>query len=151
VYLLSDVQDIIAEYMDLSKANSATWHFDKHAWMAPKIEAVAARREFARSMEFWEEATRSTKSWDYREKKDARKEYFLHKASQLSPSIGLDEMEMSSAYRRAVAIPRDPSMNSWLLLKPKLEMEVAELRGLDHLASSNPSSQNTNPSTPLMG
>lgn len=144
VYLMSDVRDVVAEYNRLSQGDVA---FDRDAWMARKAEAVATRRDFARKMEFWEETTRSSRSSDYQAKKDHRKDFFREQAGRLLPPINVEDMCQSSAYKRAVAIPREPTMNSWLQLKPKLEKEVAELRAGKQPASTQ-SGQITNPSTP---
>jgi len=127
VYLLSDVQKLVAEFVKESKENHATWHAEMRTWVANKAKAVEERREFARKMELWEDIARTSKSYDYQGKKEARKLYFEEKASKLAPPISLREMEMCPAYRRAVAIPKEPNMTSWLQLKPKLEKEVADL------------------------
>jgi hypothetical protein len=148
-YLLSDVEEIVAEYIRLSKEKAATWDIEKRAWMEPKIEAVAVHREFARSMEFWEEGNRTSRTYDYQGKKNARKEFFVEKAASLSPPITLGEMELSKAYKRAIAIPRPPSMNAWLLLKPKLEKEVEDVRAARLAPASHPdSAETTHPVTP---
>lgn len=133
VYLLADVQKIVAEYIRESQENSATWHAEMRAWIGAKVKVVEERRGFARKMECWEENMRSLKSTDYNNRKDARKRYFVEKASKLSPPITLPEMERCPAYRRAVAIPKDPNMTSWLQLKPKLEKEAADLRASGRL------------------
>lgn len=148
VYQRSDIQDIVAEYIRQSKQHAATWNIEKRKWMELKIKAVAQRREFARGMEIWEDTARCSKGYEYQAKKEARKEFFEKHAALLQPPIYGPDLEKSAAYRRAIAIPRDATMNSWLQLKPKLEQELSELRVGPARASSS-SSRITNPSTPL--
>ncbi|KAJ4365211.1 hypothetical protein N0V83_008829 [Neocucurbitaria cava] len=129
VYLLSDVQKLIAEYTQERQRNPEELA-ELRAWHAKKIDLVEERKAFAKKMELWEETTRNTKSFDYQAKKSARKAYYEHKAMQLSPPITLRELEACPSYRRAVAIPKDPNNTSWLQLKPKLEKEAADLAAL---------------------
>jgi hypothetical protein len=124
VYLASDVHKLIAEFLEEMKTNSAA----VPAWTEAKVKVVDERHEFARKMELWEDATRQSKSSKHSEKKAARRTFFLWKASELSPPISVREVELCASYRRAVAIPKEPNMTSWLQLKPKLEKEVADLR-----------------------
>ncbi|KAH8730183.1 hypothetical protein GQ44DRAFT_578127, partial [Phaeosphaeriaceae sp. PMI808] len=135
VYLLSDVQKLVAEYINLKARNTdpSTWTPELYAWHDPKVELVEERREFATKMENWEEMMRSERSYDYSAKKTARKAFFQQKASELIPAISLREMECCSSYRRAIAIPKEPNNVSWLQLKPKLEKEAAELKSKDGL------------------
>jgi hypothetical protein len=130
VYLLSDVQRLVAEYNILKARNidPSTWGAELHAWYDPKVELVEERRAFAHKMEGWEETMRGERTHDYSNKKAARKKYFLEKASELSPAISVREVECCPSYRRAIAIPKDPNNTSWLQLKPKLEKEAAELK-----------------------
>jgi hypothetical protein len=130
VYLLSDVQRLVAEYNNLKARNNdpTTWSAVFHAWYDPKVELVEERRAFAHKMEGWEETMRGERTHDYSNKKAARKKYFLKKASELSPAITVREVECCPSYRRAIAIPKDPNNTSWLQLKPKLEKEAAELK-----------------------
>jgi hypothetical protein len=149
IYLLSDVQNLLAEFNTDRQADPASWPTKEGAWIAKKEGTVNERRAFARKMELWEEAMRTTKTCDYLAKKAARKAYFELKASQLDPPISLKEMESCASYRRAVAIPKEPNNTSWLQLKPKLEKEAAEL-ALPHAlpALSTPSASNSGYSTP---
>lgn len=126
VYLLSDVQKLIAEYAQERQKNP-DGHAEMRTWLATKVNLVEERRAFAKKMELWEETTRSTKSFDYQAKKSARKAFFEHKAVKLNPPISLRDMEACPSYRRAVAIPKEPNNTSWLQLKPKLEKEAADL------------------------
>jgi hypothetical protein len=128
VYLLRDVQKLVADFIRESQENPATWHAEMRTWMANRIKVVEERQQFAREMERWEDQTRTNKSYDYQGKKDARKKYFQEKAAALTPPIKAAELEFCPAYRRAVAIPKEPNMTSWMQLKPKLEKEAAELR-----------------------
>jgi hypothetical protein len=130
VYLLSDVQKLVAEYNNLKAQNQdpASWSAELHAWYDPKVALVEERRAFAHKMEGWEESMRSERTYDYSAKKAARKKYFQNKASELSPAISVREMECCPSYRRAIAIPKDPNNTSWLQLKPKLEKEAADLK-----------------------
>jgi hypothetical protein len=130
VYLLSDVQKLVAEYMTMKARNEdpASWNAELHAWYEPKKELVEERRAFAHKMEGWEESMRNERTYDYSAKKAARKKYFQNKASELSPAITVREMECCPSYRRAIAIPKDPNNTSWLQLKPKLEKEAADLK-----------------------
>ncbi|KAF2467040.1 uncharacterized protein BDR25DRAFT_305840 [Lindgomyces ingoldianus] len=127
VYLLSDVQMLVADFVKESRDNRVSWHAEMRTWINNKVKVVEERREFAQKMEHWEDATRTSKSCDYQGKKEARKTFFVEKAAQLTPPISLREMELCPSYRRAVAIPKEPNMTSWLQLKPKLEKEAAEL------------------------
>ncbi|PSN68723.1 hypothetical protein BS50DRAFT_323334 [Corynespora cassiicola Philippines] len=127
VYLLSDVQRVVADYIRDSRENYVSWHAEMRTWINDRVAVVDERREFARKMELWEDMTRTSKTYDYQEKKQARKTYFIEKASQLTPPISQNDMERCPSYRRAVAIPKDPNMTSWLQLKPKLQKEVSEL------------------------
>lgn len=126
VYLLSDVQHLIAEYTQERQKDPAG-QAELRTWHAKKIELIEDRKVFAKKMELWEETTRTSKSFDYQAKKSARKLFFEHKASELSPPITLRTMEACPSYRRAVAIPKEPNNTSWLQLKPKLEKEAADL------------------------
>ncbi|PVH94134.1 hypothetical protein DM02DRAFT_204137 [Periconia macrospinosa] len=126
VFLTKDVEKIINEYNQEKEANGPSW--TPGAWMVNKIQVVDERRQFARKMELWEDSTRQNKSFEHLEKKQARKVYFAEKASQLVPPIAVREMECCPSYRRAIAIPKEPNMTSWLQLKPKLEKEAADLR-----------------------
>jgi hypothetical protein len=130
VYLLSDVQKLVAEYTILKVRNEdpASWSAELHAWYEPKVELVEERQAFAHKMEGWEESMRNERTYDYSAKKAARKRYFQNKASELCPAISMREMECCPSYRRAIAIPKDPNNTSWLQLKPKLEKEAADLK-----------------------
>lgn len=129
VYLLSDVNALISEYSENRQANPS-WATDSRAWYAAKVEYVEERKTFAKKMELWEETTRNAKSFDYQARKLARKAYFQHRASQLTPPISSSDVESCPSYRRAIAIPKDPNNTSWLQLRPKLEKEVADLISL---------------------
>ncbi|KAF1928554.1 uncharacterized protein M421DRAFT_100880 [Didymella exigua CBS 183.55] len=128
IYLLSEVNKLQCEVRAAAELYPDTWSAELRPRMAQKFAMVDERRAFARKMELWEEATRNSKASDYQAKKAARKVYFEDRASKLDPPIGLKEMEACPSYRRAVAIPKDPNNTSWQQLKPKLEMEAAELR-----------------------
>ena len=128
VYLKADVLLLVAEYERESSANRDNWLTEGRNWIAKKQEMVEERRRFAEAMQAWEDSTRQTKSFDYSQRKAQRKRYFVEKALHLS--ITLREMECCPAYRRAIAIPKEPNMTSWLQLKPKLEKEVRDLRAL---------------------
>ncbi|CAO2658709.1 Nn.00g064320.m01.CDS01 [Neocucurbitaria sp. VM-36] len=129
IYLLSDVQKLIAEYTQERQRNPDE-HDELRVWHATKVDLVEERKAFAKKMELWEETTRTTKSFDYQAKKSARKAYFEHKALQLNPPISLREMEGCPSYRRAIAIPKEPNNTSWLQLKPKLEKEAADMAAM---------------------
>ncbi|KAF1849894.1 uncharacterized protein K460DRAFT_270293 [Cucurbitaria berberidis CBS 394.84] len=129
VYLLSDVEALIAEYTR-ERQQDLDWHAELRSWHAKKIDLVEERKTFAKKMEMWEETTRTSKSFDYQAKKSARKVYFERKALQLNPPISVRDMEACPSYRRAVAIPKEPNNTSWLQLKPKLEKEAADLAAL---------------------
>jgi hypothetical protein len=130
VYLLSDVQRFVAEYINLKALNEdpAAWLDEVRAWHAPKVETVLERKAFAHRMEGWEETTRSERTYDYQARKAARKVFFEKQAAQLTPPITVREMECCPSYRRAIAIPKEPNNTSWLQLKPKLEKEAATLK-----------------------
>ncbi|KAH7125309.1 hypothetical protein B0J11DRAFT_301931 [Dendryphion nanum] len=128
VYLASDVNELVAEYVKESQENPASWHAEIRTWISAKQKIVDDRRVFAKKMESWEDTTRASKSFEYQGKKDARKLFYLEKASQLSPPITLRQLERCPAFRRAIVIPKEPSMTSWLQLKPKLEKEVESAR-----------------------
>ncbi|KAF2266644.1 hypothetical protein CC78DRAFT_566714 [Lojkania enalia] len=131
VYLLSDVENLVAEFIRESRENYVSWHAEMRTWISNKSKTVEERREFARKMELWEDMTRTTKSYNYQEKKDARKLYYIEKAGKLDPPINAKLVEHCPSFKRAIAIPKEPSMNSWLQLKPKLEKEAFEIaRGL---------------------
>lgn len=146
VYLLSDVQNLVAEYNRETQEKASdqaamrTWYT---TWHSEKISLVEERKAFAKKMELWEETTRNTKSFDYQTKKTARKAYFEHKASQLNPPINIKVMEECPSYRRAIAIPKDPNNTSWLQLKPKLEKEAADLAAKGGLPEYRPSTTST--------
>jgi hypothetical protein len=130
VYLLSDVQKLVIDYINLKAQNKdpASWSAELHAWYDPKVAIVEERRAFAHKMEGWEELMRNERTYDYSAKKSARKKYFQAKALELSPAISVREIECCPSYRRAIAIPKEPNNTSWLQLKPKLEKEAAELK-----------------------
>ena len=128
VYLLADVQELVADFKRDSKEDPATWHTEMRTWMADRTKIVEERRAFARKIELWEEMTRSSKSFDHQGKKDARRRFFIEKAKKLDPPITLREMMDCPSYKRAIAIPKEPSMASWLQLQPKLTKEAADLR-----------------------
>ena len=152
VYLLSDVQNLIAEYSQ-EQEQSASNQTELHAWHKTKVDVIEERKAFAKKMELWEETTRTSKSFDYQARKAARKVFFELKASQLCPPISLREMEACPSYRRAVAIPKEPNNTSWLQLKPKLEKETANLaangRSLDPLPQPTPVSAASVPSSSM--
>jgi hypothetical protein len=129
VYLKSDVDALVAEYIKESGENRESWHAEMRTWITDKAKVVEERRQFAHKMELWEESKRQSKAFDYHAKKQARKKYFTEKAMQMDPRITADELKLCPAYRRAVAIPKDPNNASWLQLKPKIEKEVADLLG----------------------
>jgi hypothetical protein len=114
VYLLSDVQKFVADYIELKTQHedSAPWDDQVSAWRGPKVEVVSDRRKFAHKMEVWEEHARNERAYDYAAKKTARKVYFEKKASQLDPPISFRELECCPSYRRAVIIPKDPNNTS---------------------------------------
>jgi len=153
VYLLSDVQKLIADYLELKAQNNdpETWPTELHAWHAPRMADAAERKAFAHKMEAWEESTRNERSYDYAAKKMARKTYFQEKAGQLNPPITPSEMECCPSYRRAIAIPKDPNTVSWQQLRPKLEKEAAELKakGGPPKNSSSHASSLSGTSTPV--
>ncbi|KAF2635926.1 hypothetical protein P280DRAFT_436439 [Massarina eburnea CBS 473.64] len=122
VYLISDVKTLFGNF----EGGNTPY----------QMEVVNARLTFAKAMQEWEDKSRQTKSFDYHQKKKARKVYFTEKASQLVPPITLHEMESCQAFRRAIAIPKEPNMTSWHQLKPKLEKEAANLRAGGHVLAS---------------
>lgn len=130
VYLLSDVQKLVADYIDLKARNldPAIWLEEVRAWHAPKVETALERKSFAHRMEGWEEMARTERTYDYQARKAARKVFFEKQAAQLTPPITVREMEFCPSYRRAIVIPKEPNVTSWLQLKPKLEKEVAALK-----------------------
>ncbi|KAF2005012.1 hypothetical protein P154DRAFT_519048 [Amniculicola lignicola CBS 123094] len=128
VYLRSDVEELVAEFIRESRDNYVSWHAEMRTWMNNKAAVMEERRAFARKMELWEDVTRTSKSHDYQGKKDARKAYYIEMAAKLSPPISALELSYCGSYRRAIAIPKDPNMISWQQLRPKLETEVGELR-----------------------
>jgi hypothetical protein len=129
IYLRSDVQKLAADYNKESQERAsmsdetASWF---PAWHAAKVKAVEERQVFAKKMEQWEEMQRSSKTTDYNAKKSRRKVFFKEKASQLTPSISVKELEACPSYKRAIVIPKEPNNTSWDLLKPKLVKEAAE-------------------------
>lgn len=128
IYLTTDVRKLVDAFNKESQENPASWHAEMRTWLSEKQQVVDERRAFAKKMEAWEDSTRVSRSFRYQNKKDARKMYFLEKASQLDPPITLRELERCPAFRRAIVIPKEPSMTSWLALKPKLEKEVSDAR-----------------------
>ncbi|CAI6338191.1 unnamed protein product [Periconia digitata] len=146
VYLISDVNALVAEYNQESIVKGGPW--DMRTWMAAKTQVVEERHQFARKMELWEDSTRASKSFEHLAKKQARKEYFAEKAAHLSPPVYLRDMECCPSYRRAVAIPKEPNMTSWLQLKPKLEKEAADLRATGGAPSQLPTFPMSGTSTP---
>lgn len=129
IYLASDIAALVDEYTRESEKHGEAWQqTEMMAWVAAKTKVVEERKQFAHTMEQWEDSKRQSKSFKHHEKKQARKAYFAEKASQLVPPVHLREMEACASYRRAVAIPKAPNMTSWLTLKPKLEKEAADLR-----------------------
>lgn len=139
VYLQSDVQKLVADFNQESQANHATWHAEKRTWFTERKNVVNSRREFARAMEIWEEIARASKSYDYQGKKDARKLYYLNKVRELTPPLRSHialQIDLCPAFQRAVAIPKNPTMSSWLQLKPKLEQWAAEF---EENGNNNPS------------
>jgi hypothetical protein len=128
VYLTSEIQQLVADFVAETKSNDGSEPVDMTNWIAAKVKVVNERHEFARKMELWEDMARQSTSSKHSGKKAARKTFFVWKASLLSPPMSLREVESCPSYRRAIAIPKEPNMTSWLLLKPKLEKEVAELR-----------------------
>ncbi|KAF2117744.1 hypothetical protein BDV96DRAFT_570822 [Lophiotrema nucula] len=149
VYLLSDVQKLVEEFKRENRENIVSWHAEMRTWMSNKAKVVEDRRTFARKMEQWEDLTRSSKSYTYQEKKDARKRFFIDKASELSIPIDPRIMERCPSFKRAIAIPKDPSMNSWLQLKPKLEKEAHEVSLEKGKSPSESSVPTTGTSTPI--
>ncbi|KAF2692097.1 hypothetical protein K458DRAFT_411765 [Lentithecium fluviatile CBS 122367] len=152
VYLSADVDMLIAEYKTECQKDPASWDTEMPAWISAKVQVVEERHDFARKMELWEDSTRQSTSAKHGEKKRARKTFFIWKASQLSPPMSVREVESCPAYRRAIAIPKEPNMTSWLQLKPKLEKEVAELRAKGGPSSSSylPTFSTSGSSTPSL-
>ncbi len=152
IYLLSDVENLVAEYTRERQQNPSN-QAEFQAWHKKKVDLIEERKMFAKKMELWEETTRTNKSFDYQTRKAARKMFFELKASQLNPPISLREMEACPSYRRAVAIPKEPNNTSWLQLKPKLEKEAANLaasRGpLDHCRQTTATSGTSTPSSSM--
>lgn len=128
VYLASDVHKLVAEFVKESQENPASWHAEMRTWLSEKQQVVDERRVFAKKMEAWEDTSRTSRSFQYQNKKDARKTFYQEKASHLSPPITLRELERCASFRRAIVIPKEPSMTSWLALRPKLEREVVNAR-----------------------
>lgn len=128
VYILRDVQNLVAEFVKERDANPATWHAECRVWMSEKEKVMQERHDFARKMESWEDQARQSKSSDFQEKKTARKKYFKEKAAELNPPITEKELQLCPSYRRAVVIPKMPNMLSWSQLKPKVEKEAADVR-----------------------
>ncbi|EUC43707.1 hypothetical protein COCMIDRAFT_27837 [Bipolaris oryzae ATCC 44560] len=141
IYLRSDVDKLVAEYNREVRerahdANeSAAW---VAAWLAAKAQRIEERQAFAKKMEQWEEMQRTARTAEYSSKKSRRKAYFKEKAAQLSPPIGIKELEACPSYKRAVTIPKDPNNTSWDLLKPKIVKEVAEIAARRSLEDSHP-------------
>ncbi|KAF2704779.1 hypothetical protein K504DRAFT_461037 [Pleomassaria siparia CBS 279.74] len=148
VYLLADVQKLVADYRQESRDNLVSWHAEVRTWMGNKVKIVEDRREFARKMEHWEDMTRTSKSYGHQEKKTARKIYFAEKAASLTPPISIQEMALCSSYKRAIAIPKEPNMTSWLQLRPKLEKEAADLKMQLAIENHSPHPSSTGTSTP---
>ncbi|KAJ4294481.1 hypothetical protein N0V90_008172 [Kalmusia sp. IMI 367209] len=99
VYLLRDVEQLVADYKRERAENPATWHAESRVWMSQKEMVQQERYNFARKMELWEEQARQSRSSDFNEKKAARKKYFKEKAAELIPPItgkALDSCPSSS-------------------------------------------------------
>ncbi|KAJ4357777.1 uncharacterized protein N0V89_002353 [Didymosphaeria variabile] len=128
VYILQDVENLLAEHGRERDENPATWHAECRVWMSEKEKVIQERHDFARKMEFWEDHARQVKSSDFQEKKMARKKYFKERAAELTPPITEKELQLCPSYRRAVVIPKMPNMLSWSQLKPKVEKEAADVR-----------------------
>lgn len=150
VYLTSDIQKLVVEYKEAKKRHGASWTTELPLWTAAKVKVVQERQEFARLMELWEDSTRQTKSCKHSEKKAARRTYFVWRASQMSPPISVRELELCPSYRRAIAIPKEPNMISWLQLKPKLEKEVADFRAKGGPSNPLPGYSMSGSSTPSL-
>ncbi|KAF2018176.1 hypothetical protein BU24DRAFT_421185 [Aaosphaeria arxii CBS 175.79] len=150
IYLAADVHKLVADMAQGARENRATWHAELRTFLMQKQRVIEARREFAKKMETWEDNTRASKAFNYQGKKEARKTYFVDKASRLDldPPTTLREMEQCPAFRRSIAIPKEPNMTSWLALLPKLEKEVAELRSRPPPPPPAPASTPV-PSTPV--
>jgi hypothetical protein len=127
VYLLSDVQKLVAEFVKEQRDNVVSWHAEVRTWIAHKTKIMEDRREFAKKMEQWEDMQRTTRTYHHQEKKAARKVYFQEKAAELLPSITPAQMMLCPSFKRAILIPKEPNMTSWLQLRPKLEKEAADL------------------------
>jgi hypothetical protein len=130
VYLKTQLQSFITEYQQHRQAQEGpdAWDVEADPWITSKIEAVIAQREFALKLQHWEENNRHSRSLDYQDKKDARKQFYIEQASKLTPPISAGELSLCGAYKRAIAIPKEPNMVSWMQLKPKLEKEIAEVK-----------------------
>lgn len=153
IYLRSDVEKLAAEYnrekqqqQSSDTSEPPTWIA---TWLAAKATKIEERQAFAKKMEQWEEMQRTARTAEYSSKKSRRKAYFKEKAAQLTPPIGIKELEACPSYKRAVTIPKDPNNTSWDLLKPKIVKEAAEnaaRRGLDD--SRPPTASTSGISTP---
>ncbi|KAL5415612.1 hypothetical protein PMIN03_002573 [Paraphaeosphaeria minitans] len=128
VYILRDVEMLLAHYAREREENPATWHAECRVWTSQKEKVMQERHDFARKMELWEDHARQSKSSDFQEKKTARKKYFQEKAAELTSPISEKELQLCPSYRRAVVIPKIPNMLSWSQLKPKVEKEAADAR-----------------------
>lgn len=152
IYLRSDVEKLVAEYKRelRERASDATEPSTWIAtWLAAKAQKIEERQAFAKKMEQWEEMQRTARTAEYSSKKSRRKAYFKEKAAQLTPPIGIKELEACPSYKRAVTIPKDPNNTSWDLLKPKIVKEAAQnaaRRGLDD--SHPPTASTSGISTP---
>ncbi|KAG9190698.1 hypothetical protein G6011_08786 [Alternaria panax] len=152
IYLRSDVQKLVAEFHNESRQRvpnteeTTAWWTE---WLAAKAKQVEERQMFAKKMEQWEEMQRTARTSDYSAKKSRRKNFFKEKALQLTPPIGVKELEACPAYKRAITIPKDPNNTSWDLLKPKIVKEAAENAAKRNMEDSRaPTASNSGISTP---
>jgi hypothetical protein len=151
VYLLSDVQALKFSYLAYLSSDPAPSAADQRNWISSRQKIIEERRDFARSMESFEDKSRTNKSYSHASKKEQRKLFYAEKAAKLSPPIALSTMAMCPSYKRAIAIPKEPSMTSWLQLKPKLEneardvLEVARMLDPTGLAGSSAMRESSGP------
>lgn len=71
----------------------------------------------AAELEFWYKQQASAVEPDFQ---DARVDYFLSRAAELSPPISKEAMWKMAAFRRILKVPNPPTARSWKTLKAKI-------------------------------
>lgn len=136
IYLRSDVVQILGQYEAFQhSADAAQWSDERkqeenNKWLETQKAGVLARLTEIFQVEEWLRSHQTEKQGQNRINKTQRQEFFIRKASQMTPPITEAVLKLIPAYQNAVKILKAPTEKSWNILQPKLVQDMDAAKGL---------------------